>query len=176
MTDENVLLNVDANWRVRLVDAQPRIERGDGKFFAVEINSDLGFSQPIIRENVDASGFCGTVVPIVREFDGTWKVAVVSNKRIGAHGTEMLIEASRRSIDNASPSLTSGQYRVQELGGPGRSNSARIIGKIRCGVVDVSDVAFELPANASWMTFADFAAQSSDMMAQAVLFRFLCLK
>ncbi len=170
--ETEVLVQVDGQWRVATISGIPRFERADGRFFSVEFDDSLGYIQPVVRENCDAEGICGSVLPLVRLADNEWEVAVCEVKRVGANGCEMLLEAARNSVDNAK--LV--HYPVTELG-IGRSNSARIIGTIRCGVVDVTETGrtdYLLPPNGQWMTFAQFARESSDMMAQAALFRFLC--
>lgn len=170
-----VLFSIDAQWQVVAIDGKPQIARADGKFFCVQIDNSLGFFQPVIRENVDANGICGSVLPFIRKKNGEWEVLITQNKRIGADGAEYLLEASRGSIDNTKP-LAASHQTVTELG-VGRSNSARIIGKIRCGVIDVSEDSSSdsmITQTTSWISFTQFADFSSDMMAQAVLFRFLC--
>ncbi len=161
---------IDRNWNLFIDPADSSnltIARTDGKFFRIEIDKTLGYAQPVVRENTDQNGLCGAVIPIVRLIEGEWHVAVSQNKRLGTAGFVILTEASRASVDNWDSPI---DQRVIELGA-GRSNSARIIGEIRCGVL-VVDASFELAGNANWITFADFA-KTTDMMGQAAIFRFL---
>lgn len=160
---------IDSNWLIKIDGNQApevAIFRQDGKFFLVKIDRSLGYAQPIFVETENAEGICGTVVPVVRQIDGAWMVSVAENKRIGKDGPELLTEATRFSINN--PAQTDLEF-IQL--GTGRSNSARIVGTIACGVL-VADESWQQPPNARWITFAEFAS-CSDMMGQAALFRFL---
>lgn len=172
-SNPTVLLSIDAQWQVVVIEGKPQIARADGKFFCVQIDDSLGFPQPIIREAADSKGICGAVLPIIRQQDGEWEVLITQNKRIGKDGPELLYEACRSSVSNSNPFMGAADKPITELGF-GRCNSARIIGTIRCGVIDVSGSDYKHP-DGSWVTFSQFARYSQDMMAQAVLFRFLAL-
>ena len=167
------LFAFDSQWHVR---EDGTIGRLDNRFFTVEflINKQQGFGQPGIVEHTDANGIAGRVIPIIKKLDDEWHVLCSRNLRFANDYLEPLLEGARSSISNTNPYLSSGDLPVVYLEGEGFSNSARINGRLLLGVVDVTDVAdYEAPKGSEWLTFTDFAEQSTDMMTQAVLFRFL---
>jgi len=189
MKGERMIFELDRNWNLHIDSANPsglEIRRVDGKFFKVVFNTTK-YGLPLIVEASVPDGCAGQVIPLVRRkkqkvvaggrrrplslFDA--EVAVTSNERPANNYAEPLIEASRKSATNDNPYLSTDGHTVILLG-RNYCNSARIAGQLQFGIVDVTDVAeYVLPANAQWLSFADFSVKSTDAMTKAALFDYL---
>lgn len=164
-------------WHVELDPDCPceslRVCRGDGRFFRVVFSSEL-YGQPVIEETLDDDGLAGYVIPIVKNIDGQWHVAVTDNDRPANFYEEPLVEGARTSASNDSPFLTTDGLEIEQLPGHLFANSARIAGKIRTGIVDVTDSEkFELQEDARFISFGEFFDQSTDSLTKACLGHFM---
>ncbi len=177
MVEQQLLvIELKGGWHLEVDQANPAetvtICRKDGKFFKVRFNPKK-YGQPVIEEGTDADGFAGTVFPIVKCIGGVWHVLAIASERPANDYEGKLLEGARSSVSNDKPNLTASGHEFQYLPGFGYSNSARISGKIRKAVVDVTDLEFTPPAGAEFITFSKFFAESTDMMTQAVIGQFL---
>lgn len=164
-------------WEVRIDPQNPAgsfvLGREDGRFFSVVFNTEL-YGQPLIEEVLDEDGWAGYVIPIVCKIDGVWNLVVTYNSRPANNYQEKLLEGARCSSSNDAPFITTEGETAQALPGYLYANSARIAGKIRVGVLDVSDQdGFELPADAQFMPFTQFFDQSTDTLTKATLGHFM---
>lgn len=164
-------------WEVRMDSKDPAgslvVGREDNRFFSVVFNTEK-YGQPLIEEAVDAEGWAGYVIPIVSKIDGAWNLVVTYNDRPANNYESKLLEGARRSVSNDAPFLTTEGEKARELPGFVYANSARIAGKIRVGVLDVTgDQSFELPQGAEFMPFTQFFDQSTDALTKAVLGQFM---
>lgn len=168
---------LNKDWFLELDPANPastlKIARNDGKFFSVRFNSNK-WGQPVLEEVAGADGYAGSVVAVVAKIDEGWHVLVARVDRPADDFQNKLIEGVRQSVSNADPHLTASGLPISWHSGHGHANSARIADKLRLGVAQVNAAEFQLPANAEWMSFADFFKQSTDMMTKAVLGQFMC--
>jgi hypothetical protein len=167
-----MIIPLDKFWRLSVDPESPtsmEIAREDGRFYRIVFDTQR-YGLPILVEAVGADGIAGRVIPIVRKSeDGEWQVAVSFNERPANNYTQPLMEGSRASASNTDPLLSSHGHPIRQFGN-NFSNSARIQGTILFGVVDATDLDFELPASGQWVTFRDFSKQSTDCMVKACLF------
>ena len=164
-------------WQVEIDKDDPCgsfiLARADRRFFRVVFNGKK-YGQPVLEESVDARGFAGFVIAIVKFVDDVWHVVVTENERPANDYEKPLVEGARRSISNTSPFLTAEGEDVVTFPGFVYTNSARIAGKVKMGVVDVSDEKdFQLPDGARLMPIRRFFDQSTDSMTKACLGHFM---
>lgn len=169
--------NLKGGWDVRMHPDDPsnsfKLGRADGKFFRVVFNCTK-YGQPLIEEVLDQKGYAGYVVPIVKLIDGVWNVVVSYNERPANDYAEKLLEGARRSASNDAPFIAAEGEKMEPLPGFLYTNSARIAGKVKVGVLNVSDVVdFQLPSNAEFMPFKEFFDKSSDALTKAALGHFM---
>lgn len=175
-SEKQLVIDLQGGWRLCVDQSDPAksvsLGREDGKFFTVRF-STLKYGQPVVDETIGADGYAGVVFPIVKCIDGKWHVLAVKNERPANDYAEPLLEGARSSVSNENPHLTATKHAFEFLPGYGYSNSARIKGKIRKAIVDVTEGDFEIPKGAEFVSFRQFFDQSSDFMTQAVLGQFL---
>lgn len=175
--DKESKTELKGGWQICLNTESPSeslvLGRADGRFFKVTFNTTR-YGQPLLQEAVDADGVAGYVVPIVKQIDGAWYVVVTYNERPANDYQEKLLEGARRSVSNDTPFISTDGEAVQLLPGYIYSNSARIAGKLKAGVVDVTDEAdFVLPEGSEFLSFAEFFEVSTDALTKAVLGQFM---
>lgn len=173
----NETTELKGGWQVELDQDDPCeslvVGRADGRFFRVVFSSQL-YGQPVLEEVTDADGWAGLVIPIVKRIDRVWNVVVTDNSRPANDYEEDLVEGARTSASNDDPFLTSDGESIEMLAGFVYSNSARINGKVRMGVCDVTDNdEYELPDEARFMPFKQFFDESTDSMTKAALGHFM---
>ncbi len=161
-------------WIVDFDESDPAGVVIASKFFRVIVDRSGPYAQALIVEAKDDEGIAGRVVPIVRKVSdqsgiSAWEVLVTTSKRPGDGWSEAgVVEASRWSSANANPALPN-QQAVVWADGIKLCNSARIRGDLRFGVADVTDVEFDVPAGATWISMLEFS-KLTDAMGQAALF------
>lgn len=175
--DKESKTELKGGWQICLNTQSPSeslvLGRADGRFFKVTFNTTR-YGQPLLQEAVDADGVAGYVVPIVKQINGVWNVVVTYNERPANDYQEKLLEGARRSVSNDTPFISTDGEAVQLLPGYIYSNSARIAGKLKVGVVDVTAQAdFVLPEGAEYLSFAEFFEVSTDALTKAVLGQFM---
>ena len=162
-------------WHLSLDPDHPTetvIGRADGRFFKVRFNT-TGHGQPVLDEVCNDEGVAGFVIPVVRKVGGKWQVAVSNNFRPANDYSESLIEGSRKSVSNDDPNISTDGFTIKWLSGFKYSNSARITGKLKFGIVDLSDTNTPLPKGAGWMDVGDFFTTSTDALTMAALGQFM---
>ncbi len=167
---------LNKDWRLDIDPANPqgfRVYHASGKFFEVRFNP-AKWGQPQVYEKAGADGITGSVIAIVRKHAGIWQVAASWNQRPCDDYLAQQLEGARHSVSNTMPTLAVDPSTVRLFVGHNHVNSARIADKTEIGIVNATGAEeFELPKNAHWYSFAEFFAQSTDVMTKAVLGQFI---